>query len=214
MDYNIILNQQVSKLLDNYDDSLYAPQYDEIFKALELTPLSDVTVVFLGQDPYPRLGDACGLSFSVNRSDKLPASLKNIYKELYNDLKISRTSGDLSDIAKQGVLFLNTILTIKIGETNSHAQLGWQETTDNILKQISDKGNVVFVLLGNQAQKYERLIDIRKNTIIKQVHPSPLSAYRGFFGSKIFSQINDELIKYEHEIIDWKENTNNIHKTT
>ncbi len=203
MSYDLIFSDEVKNLLDNYDDEIYAPKYDNLFLALDLCPLDICNVVILGQDPYPKEGDAMGLSFSVNRSDKLPASLKNIYKELESDLGIKRSSGDLTNIAKQGVLFLNTILSIETGITNSHSKLGWQKTTDSIISQISNKGNVIFVLLGAQAHKYEKMIDVNNNYIIKQVHPSPLSAYRGFFGSKIFSEINEILENENKPVIDW-----------
>lgn len=192
-DYEITLNNELEKLLKNYDDEKYGPNFERIFYALELTPLNKVKVCILGQDPYPKFGDACGLAFSVNRNEKLPASLRNIYKELQNDLGIVRTDGDLSDIAKQGVLLLNTVLTIEYGKANSHHNLGWIDTTNSLIEQVSNKGGVIFVLLGKQAQEYVSIIDSKKNFIIMTSHPSPLSAYRGFLGSKLFSQINELL---------------------
>ncbi len=202
-DYNFEINDKVSELLANYDEEKYAPKKSEIFRALELTKLSEVKVVILGQDPYPTKGDACGLSFSVNREDKLPKSLINMYKELQSDLGITATSGDLSTWAKSGVLLLNTVLTVEISKANSHHDYGWQETTNQIIKQVAQKGDVVFVLLGKQAQKYEELVK-DNNMIIKQAHPSPLSAYRGFFGSKIFSEINKCLESVNKAPINWQ----------
>ncbi len=200
--YEFPLTKTVTELLSSYDDNKYAPEKTKIFRALELTSLNDVKVVILGQDPYPSPGDACGLSFSVNRNEKLPKSLINIFKELNSDLDINRENGDLSDWAKQGVLLLNTILTVEQTKANSHRNIGWQETTNAIINQVADKGNVVFVLLGKQAQAYESLIAGRC-PIINAPHPSPLSAYRGFFHSKIFSEINSELRKLDLIEIKW-----------
>ncbi len=200
--YEFPVTKAVTQLLENYDDDKYAPVKTKIFRSLELTSLNDVKVVILGQDPYPTPGDACGLSFSVERSEKLPKSLINIFKELKSDLNIERVNGDLSDWAKQGVLLLNTILTVEQTKANSHRKIGWQETTNSIINQVADKGNVVFVLLGKQAQAYEKLIDGRC-PIINAPHPSPLSAYRGFFDSKIFSEINIELCKLDLTTINW-----------
>ncbi len=202
-DYDFEINDKISELLENYDESKYAPKKSEIFKALELTKLSEVKVVILGQDPYPTAGDACGLSFSVNRDTKLPKSLINIYKELNDDLGIEATSGDLTTWAQSGVLLLNTVLTVEISKANSHHDYGWQETTNQIIEQVAQKGDVVFVLLGKQAQKYEDLVK-ENNMIIKQAHPSPLSAYRGFLGSKIFSEINNCLKRVKKSPINWQ----------
>jgi len=204
--YEIFLTNQVEKLLDNYDENLYAPTKNEIFKALELTSLEEIKVVILGQDPYPNYGDACGLSFSVERSEKLPKSLVNIFKEIQLEYGHLRTVGDLTDWAKQGVLLLNTILTVEIGKANSHRKLGWEVTTNHIIQQINKKNQVIFLLLGKQAQKYKSLIDTQKHVIIETAHPSPLSSYRGFFGSNIFKNINNALIKQEKEPIKWYNN--------
>lgn len=198
--YKFTIDDKVSDLLANYDDEKYGPNKENIYKALELTSLDDVSVCILGQDPYPKYNDATGLAFSVNRDDKLPASLKNIYEELYNDLHIKKTTGCLDSWAKQGVLLLNTVFTVKYGQANSHHNLGWLNTSDQIIKQVSDRGGVVFVLLGRQAQSYEKLIDSTKNSIIKESHPSPLAVYRGFRGSKIFTKINNELKKYNRHV--------------
>lgn len=190
-------------MLNNYSSS-YTPNKAEVFRALELTSFADVKVVILGQDPYPGLDVAMGLSFSVNAGNKLPKSLVNIFTELKDDLGIVRTNGDLSDWSRQGILLLNTILTNVTGQTNAHKKIGWQHTTDQIIINLSNRGKVIFVLLGRQAQSYEDLIDKQKNIILKFPHPSPLSAYRGFFGSKLFSKINQELVQLEMDEINWE----------
>ncbi len=200
--YQFNIPERINDLLENYDDQIYGPPKQDIFRALELCPLAQVKVVIIGQDPYPTKGDACGLSFSVNRQDKLPKSLINMYKELADDLNINRTSGDLSDWAKQGVLLLNTVLTVEYTKANSHHKLGWLSVSEEILKQVAAKENIVFILLGKQAEKYYTLIG-EKNIIITAPHPSPLSAYRGFFGSKIYSKTNNELKKISQEPINW-----------
>lgn len=203
--YDIILSNEVNNLLLNYDETLYAPKKEEIFKALELSSLTNTKIVIIGQDPYPTLGDAMGLSFSIKREGKLPKSLINIYKELEANLGVIKTSGDLTNIASQGVLLLNTVLTVEIGNANSHKKLNWQLTTNNIIKQLSDRGQVIFVLLGREAQKLEKIIDIKSNTIIKTSHPSPLGVYRGFSGSNIFNDINKACHKYNYEVINWQD---------
>lgn len=203
--YDIVLSSEVKKLLLNYDEKLYAPKKENIFKALELSSLKDTKIVIIGQDPYPTLGDAMGLSFSISRNGKLPKSLINIYKELEANLGIVKSSGDLTNIAIQGVLFLNTVLTVEIGLANSHKNLNWQLTTNNIIKQLSERGEVIFVLLGREAQKLEKLIDLTSNTIIKTSHPSPLGVYRGFSGSNIFNDINSACNKYNYEVINWED---------
>lgn len=200
--YEFAIPNKVNDLLDNYNENLYGPAKGDIFRALKLCPLKDVKVVIIGQDPYPSKGDACGLSFSVNRSEKLPKSLNNMYKELVEDLNIKRTSGDLSDWAKQGVLLLNTVLTVEYSKANSHHNLGWLEVSEQIIKQVAAKQNVVFILLGKQAQNYSSLLG-ENNFVICAPHPSPLSAYRGFFGSKIYSKTNEQLKKLSLEPIKW-----------
>lgn len=200
--YQFEIEPTVKVLIDNYDNDKYSPKKCELFKALELTSLNDVKVVILGQDPYPTKGDAMGLSFSVTRNNKLPKSLINIFKELENDLGIERTDGNLEYLAKQGVLLLNTILSVEVSKANSHRKLGWQTTTDQIIKQVAKRGDIIFILLGKQAQSYQNLIG-ENNYIINSPHPSPLSAYRGFFGSKIFSKTNEILIKLGREPINW-----------
>ena len=162
-------------------------------------------MVIIGQDPYHGPGQAQGLSFSVPPNFPLPPSLRNIYKELYNDLKVIRMNGDLSPWANQGVLLLNAVLTVRSGEPGSHAKRGWEKFTEEVISQLSqEKESVVFVLWGAYAQKLAKHIDSQKHLIIQAVHPSPLSANRGgFFGTKPFSKINQYLVETGHEAIDW-----------
>lgn len=179
------------------------PPKNEIFRALELTEFDDVEVVIIGQDPYHNDGQANGLCFSVSENVTAPPSLKNIFIELKDDVGIERKNKDLQDWAKQGVLLLNATLTVKAHEPNSHRDLGWETFTDYVIKQISDrKENVVFVLWGAFAQKKSALIDQNKHFIIQSAHPSPFSVYRGFYGSKPFSKINQYLKdKGKNEIV-------------
>ncbi len=180
------------------------PPKNEIFRALELTEFDDVEVVIIGQDPYHNDGQANGLCFSVSENVTAPPSLKNIFIELKDDIGIERKNKDLQDWAKQGVLLLNATLTVKAHEPNSHRDLGWETFTDYIIKQISDrKENVVFVLWGAFAQKKSALIDQSKHFIIQSAHPSPFSVYRGFFGSKPFSKINNYLLEKGKNPIVW-----------
>ncbi len=161
-------------------------------------------MVILGQDPYHNDFQANGLCFSVSDMVPAPPSLKNIYKELESDLNIKKNTNDLASWALQGVLLLNTTLTVKAHEANSHKDLGWEQFTDFIIKEISThKENIVFVLWGAYAQKKSQLIDSQKHLIIKTAHPSPLSAHRGFLGSKPFSKINNYLSKHQKAIINW-----------
>ncbi len=192
------------KVKEKYAQDKCFPPPKQIFRALELTSFEDVKVVILGQDPYHNDFQANGLCFSVSEKVSAPPSLKNIFKELEEDLGISRTNPELDDWAKQGVLLLNATLTVKAHEPNSHKDLGWEKFTDYIIKEISDKKeNVVFVLWGAFAQKKEELINSSKHFIVKSPHPSPFSVYRGFYGSKPFSQINDFLHSKNIEKISW-----------
>ena len=200
--YNLKINDKLRFLIDNYETN-FLPQKENLFRALELTNFNDVKVVILGQDPYPNIDDANGLAFSVNRDYNLPKSLKNIFIELENDLNIKRNNGDLSDWAKQGVLLLNTKLSVIQNQPNSHQNLGWEELTQKIIYDLSLRGNVIFVLLGKNAQDFSKNIIKENNIIITAPHPSPLSAYRGFFGSKIFSQINKNLKTLGYKPINW-----------
>ena len=194
----------LSFLKNEYKTKTIFPKKEDIFNAFKLTDFNDVNVVILGQDPYHEVGQAQGLSFSVPNGTKLPPSLVNIYKELEDDLGVkSKTNGDLSYWAKQGVLLLNTVLTVEEGKANSHKDKGWLTFTNEVIKQLSNKGEVVFVLWGNNAKQYRQYIDETKNYVIFSAHPSPLSAYNGFFGSKPFSKVNFYLQKLNKIQIDW-----------
>lgn len=180
------------------------PPKNQIFRALELTAFDNVKVVILGQDPYHNDFQANGLCFSVSEQVSAPPSLKNIFTELKEDLGIVRTKKELDDWAEQGVLLLNATLTVKAHTPNSHKDLGWEKFTDFIIKEISArKENVVFVLWGAFAQKKAPLIDEAKHLIIKSAHPSPFSVYRGFYGSKPFSKINEYLQSKNKKVISW-----------
>ena len=183
------------------------PEEKNVFNALELTPFESVKVVILGQDPYHGFGQAHGLSFSVQKGTPLPPSLKNIYKELQEDIGGELpTEGDLSHWAKQGVLLLNTVLTVEEGNANSHKGMGWERLTNRIIESLNElKHPVIFILWGKPAQDKEKLITNPSHVILKSPHPSPLSAYRGFFGSKPFSRINDILIQQGQIPIRWTE---------
>lgn len=193
-------------LSSRYQSGNVFPPREEIYTAFDLTPFENVKVVILGQDPYHGEGQAHGLAFSVNDGIKLPPSLRNIYKELEDDLGIKRHSGSLKDWAREGVLLLNTVLTVDESQANSHRGLGWEVFTDSVIEAVSDNlEGVVFILWGKPAQSKIKLIDTTKHHIIQSVHPSPLSAYRGFFGSKPFSQTNDYLVSQGLKAIDWSE---------
>ena len=180
------------------------PHPIDIFRSLELTTFDNVKVVILGQDPYHGQNQAHGLAFSVQKNVPKPPSLKNIIKEISEDLKIEkRSSGDLTNWAKQGVLLLNTCLTVSPGRPGSHSHLGWQEFTDSVIKAVDTKDRVVFILWGSYARKKKELLSNNKNLILEAPHPSPLSAHRGFFGCKHFSKTNQFLHKHEIKDIDW-----------
>lgn len=192
------------KVKQEYASGKCFPPKNQIFRALELTDFKDIKVVIIGQDPYHGDFQANGLCFSVSDAVKAPPSLKNIFKELENDLGIEKTTNELDSWAKQGVLLLNATLTVKAHSPNSHKDLGWEKFTDFIIKEISEKKeNVVFVLWGAFAQKKEELIDSSKHFILKSAHPSPFSVYRGFFGSRPFSKINDFLVSKNLKTINW-----------
>ncbi len=182
------------------------PKGDEIFKAFDSCPFENVKVVVLGQDPYPTRGHAHGLCFSVEPDVRpLPKSLNNIYKELETDMGISpRDNGDLRHWAEQGVFMLNSVLTVREGEANSHAKKGWERFTDAVIGKLAEKSEgIVYVLWGSKAQEKGRVVNASKNKIITSPHPSPLSSYRGFFGSKPFSQANEYLKSVGKEEIKW-----------
>lgn len=182
------------------------PPQSQWFRGLECSPLEKTRVVILGQDPYPTAGHAHGLSFSVDASlTKLPRSLINIYKELVEDLKVTNTSGDLSAWAEQGVLLLNSVLTVKEGKAGSHQKKGWEEITDAAIAALNEQNRpIVFLLWGAYAQKKGKIIDRSRHKVLESVHPSPLSAYRGFFGSKPFSAINEFLLSQGQTAINWQ----------
>ena len=181
------------------------PEEKNVFNALKLTPFESVKVVILGQDPYHGFGQAHGLSFSVQKGIPLPPSLKNIYKELQEDIGGDLpTEGDLTHWAKQGVLLLNTVLTVEEGNANSHKGKGWERLTNRLIESLNElKHPVIFILWGKPAQDKEKLITNSNHVILKAPHPSPLSAYRGFFGSKPFSKVNDILIQQGQTPIRW-----------
>ena len=183
------------------------PEEKNVFNALELTPFESVKVVILGQDPYHGFGQAHGLSFSVQKGTPLPPSLKNIYKELQEDIGGEfPTEGDLSHWAKQGVLLLNTVLTVEEGNANSHKGMGWETLTNRLIESLNELNHpVIFILWGKPAQDKEKLITNPSHVILKAPHPSPLSAYRGFFGSKPFSKVNEILIQQGQTPIRWIE---------
>ena len=181
------------------------PKKEHIFEALKLTPYKNVKVVIVGQDPYHGVGEAHGLSFSVQKGIKLPPSLKNIYKELESDLGIKPAeSGDLTKWAKEGVLLLNSVLTVKKDTPASHKNIGWEPLTDYIIKKLNTKEEpIVFILWGNFAKSKKTFITNPKHLIIESAHPSPFSCNYGFFGSKPFSKTNEFLKKNNIQPIDW-----------
>lgn len=193
-------------LITEYKTKIIYPDKYDIFNALHFTPYKDIKVVILGQDPYHGPGQAHGLSFSVNPGIKIPPSLLNIYKELNSDLGCYiPNNGYLKKWADQGVLLLNTSLTVRAGVANSHKNIGWEVFTDKIISLVNEKEDpVVFLLWGNNAIKKKNLITNKKHLILTSVHPSPLSASRGFFGSKPFSKINNFLISVNKKAIDWQ----------
>lgn len=182
------------------------PAAKDIFTALDACPFDQVKVVILGQDPYHGPGQAHGLCFSVQKGVAIPPSLMNIYKELATDVGVQNPGhGHLISWAKQGVLLLNNVLTVEDGKAGSHHGRGWELFTDRIVEVLNEKKqNLVFILWGSPAQKKAAKVDGRKHCLIKSVHPSPLSSYRGFFGSKPFSQANAYLQKHNLTPIDWK----------
>ena len=198
--------QEIKSFLINcsQNNEVIYPHPKDIFKSLELTSFQSVKVVILGQDPYHGPNQAHGLAFSVKKNVPIPPSLKNIFKEISEDLHSNkRLSGDLTNWAKQGVLLLNTCLTVFPGRPGSHANLGWQKFTDSIIDAVDTKDNGVFLLWGSYAQKKKDLLLNKNNLVLEAPHPSPLSAHRGFFGCKHFSKANEFLRKNKIEEIDW-----------
>ena len=202
-EYFLKLKEILEEEYKNY--TVYPPKKD-ILNAFLLTPYSEVKVVLLGQDPYHQRGQAHGLAFSVNYGIKTPPSLVNMYKELQDDLGLYiPNNGFLEKWAKQGVLLLNTTLTVRDSEANSHSKIGWQTFTDNIIKKLNEREKpIIFILWGNNAKAKEKFIDTNKHYILKGVHPSPLSANKGFFGCKHFSEANRILKNLGKKEIDWQ----------
>ena len=194
------------KVREEYKTNCIYPPADEMFSAFELTPLSKVKVVILGQDPYHEPGQAHGLSFSVKPGVKIPPSLVNIYKELNDDLGIPiPDTGYLVNWAKQGVLLLNTVLTVRAHQAFSHKDIGWVEFTDAAIKALNEQDRpIVFILWGKSAQNKKTMLTNPKFLIIESPHPSPLSAYGGFFGSRPFSKTNEFLTANGIEPVDWR----------
>jgi uracil-DNA glycosylase len=182
------------------------PPDEQVYTAFELTPFDAVRVVILGQDPYHDVGQAHGLAFSVRPGVKLPASLRNIFKELHDDLGIPPSkNGCLTPWAEQGVLLLNTVLTVRAHQANSHRGKGWETFTNAVIERLSNRTDpIIFVLWGKPAQAKKKLIDTDKHVILEAAHPSPLSAHHGFFGSKPFSKIDATLTAWGKAAIDWQ----------
>lgn len=191
---------------DEYSHHICYPKYNHIFNALKCTDYDDVLVVILGQDPYHGENEAHGLSFSVQEGVNRPPSLNNIFKELYDDLGIKRTKNDLTDWANQGVLLLNAVLSVRKDTPLSHKDKGWEIFTDQIIKKLNDRNTpIIFVLWGNYARSKKGLINNPIHHIIESTHPSPLSANRGFLGSKPFSKINKYLKDDGLKPINWSD---------
>ena len=198
---------QLKEFLEaEYNTETIYPKQADIWRAFELTAYQDVKVVILGQDPYHGPGQANGLSFSVQKGIKIPPSLRNIYKELETDLGIEpATHGDLTSWAEQGVFLLNTALTVRQGAAHSHRGKGWEQLTDQVVKALSEREEpVIFLLWGNASIAKKALIDTKEHIVLTSPHPSPLSAYRGFFGSKPFSKINQILETNGKKAIEWE----------
>ena len=194
------------KVKEEYATHVIFPPSNEVFSAFELTPLADVKVVILGQDPYHNVGQAHGLCFSVKPDVEIPPSLVNIYKELHDDLGCYiPNNGYLVKWAKQGVLMLNTVLTVRAHQANSHRGIGWEEFTNAAIRVLNEQDRpIVFILWGGSAPRKKEMLTNPKHLILEAPHPSPLSAYRGFFGSKPFSQTNAFLEKNGLTPIDWQ----------
>lgn len=192
-------------LVTEYKEAIIHPVSEDVFKSLQLTPYSKVKVVILGQDPYHGEGQANGLAFSVQPQVPLPPSLRNIYKELESDLQQpAPPNGDLTFWAQQGVLLLNTVLTVRHKAAFSHRGHGWEELTNYIIQRLNERNEpIVFILWGNASIAKRKYIDESKHAVITSSHPSPLAAHRGFFGSKPFSQANNYLKQWHEQPIEW-----------
>lgn len=194
------------KVKAEYDRYQIFPHSEDVFNAFHLTPLSRVKAVIIGQDPYHNVGQAHGLCFSVKPGVEIPPSLQNIYKELEDDLGYPKPShGCLTKWAEEGVLLLNTVLTVRAHQANSHQGIGWETFTDRVIEILNKEDRpIVFILWGKPAQRKKDMLDNPNHLILEAPHPSPLSAYRGFFGSRPFSKTNDFLVSKGVEPIDWK----------
>ena len=211
--WDIVLKDELNKdyfkklgvfVKNEYKNKICYPQYKDIFNALRYTDYDEVKVVILGQDPYHGEKEAHGLSFSVRDDVKRPPSLNNIFKELESDLGIKKTNNNLTNWAKQGVLLLNNIMSVIKDTPLSHKEKGWEIFTDNIIKLLNEREQpIVFILWGGYARSKKKLITNKNHYIVESVHPSPLSAYNGFFGSKPFSKTNNFLISKNITPIDW-----------
>lgn len=212
-DWDIVLKDEYEKeyfkrikdvVRREYNTKTIFPPADKVFYAFRKTAYKDVKVVILGQDPYHGVGEANGLCFSVNRGIKMPPSLRNIYKELNDDLGIVRIDTDLSDWAESGVLLLNSVLTVEKDQAASHRFVGWEEFTDSVIQKLNErKEPIVFILWGAFAKSKAKYIDNPKHLVLSSAHPSPLSVQRGFFGSKPFSKTNNFLRENGMEEIKW-----------
>lgn len=202
---DIDISEVVARVECEYETKCIFPPKEMIFRALELLSPEQVKVVIIGQDPYHGEGQACGLSFSVADGVKFPPSLVNIFKELVNDIGVATpATGDLVHWAEQGVLLLNSTLTVESGRAASHKNIGWEPVTQHIINTLAEqRSNIVYILWGSYAQKIGRDIDATNNLVINEVHPSPLSSYRGFFGSKPFSKANSYLVANKKTEIKW-----------
>ena len=214
-DWDLVLNEEFKKdyflEINDFIDAEYSlktvyPPYEDIFNAFKLTPLNNVKVVILGQDPYHEEGQAHGLAFSTPEGRPIPRSLKNIFKEINEEYSYPiPESGCLESWAKQGVFLLNTVLTVESGNANSHSKCGWQIFTDNVIKILNNQNQpIVFLLWGKQAEKKKELITNPNHLVLITSHPSPFSARRGFFGSNHFRLANEFLKKNNIGEIDWK----------
>ena len=211
--WDIVLKDEMNKpyfkelgvfIKEEYAHKIIFPQYKNIFNALRYTDYDEVKVVILGQDPYHGTGEAHGLSFSVREGVKRPPSLDNIFKELYNDLGVKRENNDLTDWARQGVFLLNSVLTVVKDTPLSHRNKGWEIFTDDLIKLLNKREKpIVFILWGSYARSKKALITNKNHYIIESAHPSPLSAHRGFFGSRPFSRANNFLVSNGIKPIKW-----------
>ena len=211
--WDLVLKEELKKeyfkklgifVKNEYKNKIIFPQYKNIFNALKYTDYDNVKVVILGQDPYHGENEAHGLSFSVLEGVRRPPSLDNIFKELYADIGVKRLNNNLTDWALQGILLLNSVLTVEKDKAFSHKNKGWEIFTDTIIKKLNEREEpVIFVLWGNSARNKKELIDTKKHYIIESAHPSPLSANRGFFGSRPFSKINKILSDNNKKEIEW-----------